>query len=202
MSKSNYVVTIAREFGSMGRPIAKRVAEELGIEYYDRDLVELAAEAMKVNVGEIASYDEHMNGRFGKMIYPFGGNVPPIHQNRLFEVQKSIIMDINKNKRPCVIVGRCADDILKDCENILRVFIYAPYEMCKANCISEFKMEEAEAVKMIEKIDRGRSTYYKYYTNQEFDNRENRDLLINSGILGIEGSVSVIKAAVLSKFSD
>lgn len=202
MSDKNYIVTIAREFGSMGRPIARLVAEELGIEYYDRDLVEFAANAMNVAAEDVACYDEHMNGRFNKMIYPFGGTVTPIHQNRLFEVQKSIILDIDKNKRPCIIVGRCADDILKNHPNILRVFIYAPYEVRKANCISEFKMEENEAVKMIEKIDKGRSTYYKYYTNQEFANKENRDLLINSGILGIKGSVDVIKAAIISKFGE
>lgn len=200
----DYVITIAREFGSLGRPIAKRLAEELGIEYYDRDLVEFAAQAMNVHVDEIANYDDHMpTSRFKKMMYPFGGNTTPILQDQLFEMQKSLILEMAKNKRPCVIVGRCSDEILTgECENLLKVFIYAPYEVRKENCVSEFKMKKAEAEKMIDRVDRARSIYYKYYTGKEFNNPENRDLMINSSILGVEGAVSVIKAAVLSRFME
>ncbi|MDY2628255.1 MAG: cytidylate kinase-like family protein [Lachnospiraceae bacterium] len=200
MEDKKYVITVAREFGSLGRPIAQKAAQVLGIEYYDRDLVEMSAAAMKVDADGLSLHDEQRYGRFERMIYPMGASYNPVDQKRLFEVQKSIILDLAANKRPCIIVGRCADYILENKDNTLHVFIYSSYEKRLENCINEFHMGIREAKKMIAKIDKARSSYYSFYTDRDFNTLQGRDLMIDSGVYGVDGAVALIKTAVEQKF--
>lgn len=195
---SNYVITIARQFGSMGRLIGKKLAEELGIGYYDRELIEQAADIMKMSVGDISGYDEKVTGKFTKMLYPMGVSTS-IMEEKVFDLQKTIIQEI-ASKESCVIVGRCADYILRDYKNSLHVFIYAPYEKRLNNCVNELNLYREEAEELIHSVDKARQMYYKYHTNQELYGIDGKQLLIDSSFLGIDGTVRMLKSMVEEKF--
>lgn len=198
--QDKYVITVSREFGSLGRLIAEKTAAALEIEYYDRDLVEFAAREMNVDADAVGVHDEKIYSRFEKMVYPMGADSSPVDQERLFEIQKSIILDLAANKSPCIIVGRCSDYILRDMPNIMNVFIYSSYDKRIENCINEFRMTFKEAEKMIAKVDKARNTYHRFYTDHSLSDRTGKDLLIDSGIFGVDGSVQIIKKAVECRF--
>ncbi len=120
----NYVVTITRQFGSLGRPIAKKMSELLGIEYYDRDIVEKTAQQLNLSVPTISDKEETAN-TFFHMKYPLGQGTTQI-QDQIFNAQKEIILSLVE-KGPCIIVGRCADAFLADRKNCFNIYIYAPY---------------------------------------------------------------------------
>lgn len=193
-----YVITIARQFGSLGRLIGKKLAGELNIGYYDRELIEQAAEIMKKPVSVISDYDEKVTGKFSKMLYPMGIDAS-VMQTKLFELEKTIILEIS-SKESCVIVGRCADYILKDHKSCIHIFVYAPYEKRMSNCINELNLHKAEAERMIDSVDKARQLYYKYHTNQELHSIEGKHLMIDSSLLGVDGTVHLIKEIVEKKF--
>ena len=138
-----YVVTITREFGSLGRPIAKRLSELLEIEYYDRDIVEAAAKRMNLPVSMLSKSEEKKSG-FWRMLFPLGMESAE-QQKRIFDVQTQIIQDL-AGKGSCIIVGRCADYILQDEPNAVHVYIYAPYADRLANCVGSLGMEKNEEI--------------------------------------------------------
>lgn len=152
MSKKKYIVTIARQFGSLGRPIAMRMSEKLGVEFYDRDIVEEAAKKLNLPVSKIDEIEEsakkkvHSNS-FRRMMYPLGTQADDL-QDKLFEAQENIIKFLAE-RESCIIVGRCSDFILADETNLLRIYIYAPYEERVKNCVNDLKMDETDARKMI-----------------------------------------------------
>ena len=116
-----YVVTVSRQFGSMGRTIAKQMAEKLGIEFYDRDIVEETAKRMGLPVSVISQKEENANSIYFKRQYPLGMGVSNM-QDEIFNIQKNIIEDLAK-KESCIIVGRCAESVLADYKNHFRVYI-------------------------------------------------------------------------------
>ncbi|MGN0903479.1 MAG: AAA family ATPase, partial [Succinivibrio sp.] len=140
-----YVVTISRQFASMGRTIGLKMADKLNIELLDRDIVKEAAKRMGLSKGEVSSYDETpgSDSFFLRKNYLFDFSVYSIHKN-VFDVQKNIIQDYAE-KESCIIVGRCADSILRDHKNVLNICIYAPFEERVKNCVNELYMTEAEA---------------------------------------------------------
>ena len=196
--EENYVITIARQFGSLGRMIGKQLAKELGIDYYDRELIEKAAESMGLPVSSLADLDDKMSGTFQKMLYPLGISSSAT-QSKLFEIQKSMILEA-ANKSSCVIVGRCADYILRDHPNVISVFIYAEYEQRLANCISDLHIYPESAKTLIHDVDKARKLYHKFYTGCDFEGINGRHILIDSGAYGIDGSVQLLKAAARNKF--
>lgn len=150
MSKQKkYVITIARQFGSLGRPIAKLMAEKLGIEYYDRDIVEQAAQKLNLPVSKIDEVEESAKkstkNSFRRMMYPLGTQASSV-QDKVFEAQQNI-MKFLVERESCIIVGRCSDFTLSDIENSIHIYIYAPYETRVRNCIEELQLDEAEAKK-------------------------------------------------------
>ncbi len=195
---NTYVVTIAREFGSLGRTIGKRLSQELEIGYYDRELLEEAADIMNTNVESLADYDEKLKNRLTKALYPMGLDSTLI-QTKLFETQKMKILDI-ADRESCVIVGRCANHILREHQNVLKVFVYAPYEERMKNCTRELNLDPEEAKRMIRSVDKARQLYHEYYTNEKYKEIESYDILINSSLLGVEGTVALIKDLVKNRF--
>lgn len=196
--EDNYVITIARQFGSMGRIIGKKLAKELDIAYYDRELIEKAAEAMGLPVSSLANMDDKMSGTFQKMLYPLGISSSAT-QSKLFETQKSIILDA-ANQGPCVIVGRCADYILREHPRLLNVFIYADIQHRMYNCINDLHIYPMEAKKLITDVDNARKLYHKFYTGCDFSGIDGKHILVDSGSFGIDGSVELIKTAASIKF--
>lgn len=193
-----YVITISRQFGSMGRTIAKLMAEELGIEFYDRDIVEETAKRMGLPVSVISAKEENANSIYFKRQYPLGMGVSNM-QDEIFSIQKNIIEDLAK-KESCIIVGRCADSILADYKNRISVYIYAPYEKRLQNCTEILKMEEKTARKMIREVDRSRELYHRRYCPEYTDAFSNRDLLIDSSRFGIEKTAEILVKLALDLY--
>lgn len=142
-----YTITIAREFGSLGRAVAQRLAGKLGIEYYDRDIVDQVAQQLNLPLSQISSAEERSHHGFFSHMFPLGTDEEYI-QDMIFDVQKDIILELAK-KSSCIIVGRCSDFLLKNEKNVMNVFIYAPYEARLENCVKQLGMTQEEARRMI-----------------------------------------------------
>ena len=156
-----YVVTISRQFGSMGRMIAQQLSRELGVDFYDRDIVEETASRMGLPVSVISNTEENSKSIYFKQQYPLGMGIASM-RDEIFLIQKNIIRDLAQ-KESCIIVGRCADSILMDMENRLNVYIYAPMDARLRNAVELAKLDEKTAKKMIREIDRSRELYHRRY---------------------------------------
>lgn len=200
MSEKNYIITVTRQFGSMGRPIAAKLAERLGINYYDRDIVDMTAEKLNMSVSEIRDLEESVQGKFFYMKYPLGMATTEV-QDKIFEQQKKIIKDLVR-KGPCIIVGRCSDYILQDYENSIHVYIYAPKEKRYEVCLNDFKMQPNEAKKMMLEVDKARERYHKEYAGYFPSDPRYKDLMIDSSTLGLEGTVDLLENYVKLFLSD
>lgn len=194
-----FVVTITREFGSLGRPIARRLAELLNVEYYDRDIVEAAAKKMNLPVSVISSEEEKKSGFF-KMLFPLGTESLE-QQKKIFETQTKIIRDLAE-RESCIIVGRCGDYVLEDEPNAIHVYIYSSYADRMANCVGTLGMKKAEARRMIVEVDKARMAYHKYFANYAPGDPKHKHLIINSELLDVEGTAQALAAVVRVKFGE
>lgn len=196
-----YVVTIGRQFGSLGRSVAKQAAALLGIECYDRDIVEEAAKRMNQPLSLISDVEEEANhrfGAFGKMLFPLGGGADGL-QDRTFFVQECILRDF-ADKGPCILVGRCSDYVMQGRENLMRVFIYAPVEARVRNCVERLNMTREQAYKMCADVDRARRRYHEKYAGYPPMDPEHVDLMLNSDLLGVDGTAQALAEMVRRKF--
>ena len=193
-----YVITISRDFASMGRSIAQALARELGVEFYDRDIVEAAAARMGLPVSEISDTEEAAHNLYYRRIYPLGMSIKSM-QDEVFLVQKNIIRDY-ADKGSCIIVGRCADEILKDHENLLNVHIYAPKADRLRNCVEKLGMDRATARRTLDKVDKSRAGYHRAYGGGEV--ADNCHLMVNSSAFGIEGSAKLLAGIARERFAD
>jgi cytidylate kinase len=194
-----FVVTIARQFGSMGRPIARLVSEKLGIEYYDRDIVEMTSKNLELPVSTISDVEESAKSAFFNMNYPLGMGTTVI-QDSIFSAQRKIILDLAE-KESCIIVGRCADHILKDYKNIINIFIYAPYEARLENCVERLDMRPDEAKKMIASVDKARDSYHRHYCGYSMSDKDYKHVMLDSSLLGVEGTCEVLTEIIQKRFS-
>ena len=196
----NTIITIGRQFGSSGREIGEKVAEHFGIKYYDKELLSRVAKESGFCEEMIQNHDERPTNSFLYNLvmdtYSFGYNSAamvdmPISQ-KVFLAQFDAIKKI-ADEGPCVIVGRCADYALSDYKNCLNIFIHGD-ETCKINRIMEkYNLSETKARDMMIKKDKQRQSYYNYYSSKKWGRADSYDLSVNSSILGIEGSVNLIK---------
>ncbi len=195
----NYVITISRQFGSLGRPIAQKVAHKLNIGYYDRDLIEKAASILNEDMRSISPLDETIKLPFANALFPLGIGTGSMHR-RLFKVQENLIHECVQ-KSNCVIVGRCADFILKDYKRRFNVMIYAPFEERVKNAVNELRIPEYEVEDYVKEIDKARDSYHKYFTNERLDTINNRDLLIDSSTMGQDDIAEFIISAARKKLN-
>ena len=191
------IVTISRQYGSGGRLIGAKLAELLNIPFYDKELINLAAKSSPIH----ANFFEHaeMKGT-GSFMYPFHPGVPfdlPLN-DKVFLAQFAVIREI-ASQGPCVIVGRCADDVLKERDDLLKVFIFADMEVRKKRAISEYGDVPEKIEQKIITLDKKRANYYQHYTQAKWGSAKNYHLCIDSGCIGIDGAVEAIRAAYLSK---
>lgn len=199
----NYVVTVGRQFGSMGRPIAKKAAEMLNINYYDRDIVEEVAKRMGAPLSLISREEEearHRFGTYGKMLFPLGNGTTQL-QDRIFSVQKCVLQDF-ADEGPCILVGRCADYLMQNRKNLLRVFICSPLESRISNCVEFFDMTPEKAKKMCADVDRERKAYHRHYAGYDPMSTEKTDLMISSAALGIEGTADFLVEMIRRRFKE
>ena len=193
------IITIGRQFGSGGRQVAKKVAEMLDINFYDKELIALAAkesglsEELFEGIEDMSSnsllYSLVMGIQSGNGSYYRYGDV--FNSDGLFRVQSQVIRDLAE-KGSCVVVGRCADYILREQPNLLNVFIHAETE-CRIKRICDLhNVSEKEAAATIKKTDKRRGSFYNFYTSQTWGNVNNYHLAVNTSKLGIDGAAQLI----------
>ncbi|MGM9682330.1 MAG: AAA family ATPase [Eubacteriales bacterium] len=194
----DYTVTIARGFGSGGRTIGKILAQRLDVNYYDRDLIRLASEESGINIELFGKADEKVRaGLFRKYNRSYGERIISpestefVSDDNLFNYQAKIIRDLSASQN-CIIIGRCADYILRDVPHVLRLFICADKDTCVRNVVELYGLVPDNAEHEIEKIDRARAAYYKYYTGREWNDPTNYDLCINTTKTGFDGAADII----------
>ena len=192
----HYIITISREFGSLGRPIARRMSEILGIMYYDRDIVEELSKQLQLPVPTISDVEERAPGSYFSMRFPLG-NMTSDLQNKVFRAQQDIITEL-ADRESCIIVGRCADYVLREKKNLMRVYIYTSYENKYDNCVNNLAMTPREAKKMIRDVDQARIAYHMRYAGYMPD--ENKDIQIDSAFLGVEGTAWYLSQAAKHRF--
>lgn len=186
----NRIITISREFGSGGRTIGKMVAEKLGIPCYDAEIIQKMADETGFAPDYVKEAGEYSPGSFLSAAFSnrmFG----PTNEDILWQHQYRVITELAE-KGPCVIVGRCADYILEDKADCLKVFIHADLAF-RAKRIVEVYGERAESPEeRIKDKDKRRAAYHRFYTNMKWGYAQNYDLTLNSGVLGIDKCVDII----------
>lgn len=197
----NTVITIAREYGSGGRTIGQMLARDLNVNYYDKELLTLASNDSGINEALFEKADEKVKAtalfRIAKSAYN-GELIPPesddfVSNDNLFNYQAKIIRELAKEES-CVIIGRCSDYVLKDYDNVLSVFIHAPLDFCLEQAAKKHSMSRKELEKFVERTNKRRAEYYKYFTKRNWTDAKNYDLCLDSSKLGFERCVEEIKA--------
>lgn len=195
----NTVITVGRQYGSGGRFVARKLAEKLGIPYYDKELLNLAAKESGICEEMFEDHDEkptrsllfslvtgmQMRGETGGVYM----DMPLNH--KIFLAQFEAIRSVAA-KGPCVIVGRCGDYVLRDQPNVVRVFIKAGMEDRKERAVTYYGVDSAKAEDVIRKADKQRASYYNYYATANWGAVDNYDLCVDTGAVGVDGAVDTI----------
>lgn len=188
----NKVITISREYGSGGRNIGEEVAKRLGISYYDKVIIEEIAKETGYDKDFVERKVESSPFK-SSFAYAFVGrdtNGMSV-DDYLFSVQRKIILECAE-KGPCVIVGRCADDILSDRDDCLNIFIHGNIDAKVKRIMQRHDVSEKEAAKLMREIDKKRSINYKYHTEKMWGQANNYDMSLNSSRLGVDKCVDII----------
>lgn len=196
---SGKIVTITRQYGSGGHDIGKLLAEKLGVAFYDKELISLAAKESGISPEVFAQADEKMSNSLlytlSTGLYNYGngfsamGDLPM--NDKLYILQHKIIKE-KAEKENFVVVGRCADYILREYENVVKVFIYADLASRVKRAVARHDIEPARARQAVLKADKNRANYYSFYSGQKWGNPENYDLCLNSTRLSEEQAAQVI----------
>lgn len=190
------IITISRTFGSGGHDIGEKLAKELGVPFYDKNLLKLMSDKTGISEEGLENADEKLLNRFTDTYsiawgQDYGTNV------YLYKVQKNLIREL-ADQGSCVIVGRLADWILRDNPDLLRVFIMAQDKYRVNRIVEREKVTERQAEKLIRQMDKLRGSYYSFFTDGKWDGLENKDIVINSSLRGIDGTVNILKSVVES----
>ena len=196
------IITIARQYGSGGREIGERVAEILGFPLYDKELIKDAASKGSLNEDILKEADESaansllytlaMGSNVIGATMHFGYKMPL--NDKLFILQSEVIKEYARGGS-CVIIGRCADYVLRDEKNTLKIFIYGDLDHRTARVAERHpEIKTSQIIDVINKTDKRRASYYNFYTGNKWGKYDNYDMAINSSTLGIEGTAQVIAA--------
>lgn len=205
-----FVVTIARGFGSGGKYIGEKLGERLGIPCYEKEILTMASEKSGISMEIFAQSDEKLKRSLlvkelteiprSKVLSP--QDKAFTSDNNLFAIQTEIIQTL-ADTQSCIIVGKCADYILRNSNNVLSVYIDAPRRACLNSIMSKMSVSEKEANKLIEKTDKYRADYYKYYTGgRDWLNPTNYHLFLNSDKFGRDACVDILESIIRYKFAD
>ena len=204
--KQKVIITIGRQYGSGGRMIGKLLAERLGISFYNKEIIEMAAKKSGMSEEAFEKVDEIAASSLLYSIatgaYMFGNYVSPQVDlplnDKLFIIQSEIIKSV-ASKESCVVVGRCADYILKDRNDVINIFIHADKDIRKKRAVSEYGISQNKVDGYLSKMDKKRTNYYNYYTGAKWGDCLNYHLCLDSGVLGIEGTVHVIEEFIKAR---
>lgn len=197
----NFVITIARGFGSGGKEIAARLAKSLGIHCYENRILTLASELSGLDEFSFYDVDEKLRGSYlinrlkqiPRAINFIVKDKEFDGDEKLFEYQEKIIKELVAAES-CVIVGKCADYVLRDYPNVIRIYIEAPRKACIERTIDRMHISEQKADKMITKMDKYRTDYYKFYTNGgDWRNPTNYDFVLNSNRISEDDCIKLIQ---------
>mgnify|MGYP001114008204 CR=1 FL=1 len=200
MAKTNTIITIGREYGSAGRQIGYKVAEDLGIKLYDREMLERAAKESGICEELFETHDEKPTNSFLYSLvmdsysfgYPSSSYTDMPINHKIFLAQFDTIRKI-ASEGPCILVGRCADYALEEFDNVLSVFIHADMDARIRRIARIYDLTDAKAKDLIKKTDKRRSSYYNYYSNKKWGDSRNYDLVVNSSRVGVDGCVEQVK---------
>ena len=193
--EKNVIITISRQFGSNGREIARKLAEYLDISYYNKQILEKIAVNMGVCADFFKDQKQDENGLFTIESKGLLGlrNITELSVNtQIYDMASDFIQKISQ-REDAVIVGRCADYILKDNPDVIRLFFYAPLEDCIRRVVDQNGISAKEAEKKIAKIDKYRADYYKYYTGNAWNDARNYDFCLDTSSMSYEKLVAVVK---------
>ncbi len=211
----HFIVNIGREFGALGLEIGKRLAKELGVKYYDRELVTSAALKLEMSSSAGHELDESPKPR-EKRFLGIPNAIEVNRYNQFIAEQASVIRRIAA-RESCVFIGRCADYILEDMsDQCLNVYVFAPFETRCNHIIGEYLQKEEyshrgkteddymafawEMHSLVKETDEKRHNYYKYVTGEDVDHRRGKQLLIDSSAFGVDGTVRILKSCVYERF--
>ena len=186
------IITISREFGSGGRTIGKGVAEKLGIPCYDHEVIEQLVERSGFAADYVKSQSEYApNGSLFVNALNAGNFHGLSNQDKLWTMQRQIIEELGE-KENCVIVGRCADYILRDRADCLKVFIHRDFQSRAERIVQVYGETEVPTEKRLKEKDKRRATYYQFYTDQKWADLANYHIVLDSGVIGIEKCIDII----------
>lgn len=196
------VITISRQFGSGGHEVGEKLARQLDVPFYDKALIAMAAKQSGLSEEVFASADEKATSSLlYSMVmgsYSFGARVPGINEmpinDKLFLIQSDIIKKAAADG-PCVIIGRCADYILREHENCLNVFVHASKEERVRRSIAKKDCEERKASDFVTKKDKQRANYYNFYSNKRWDDLQNYDITIDTSRFTVDEAVELLMDA-------
>ena len=204
---TNKIITIGRQFGSNGRIIGQQLANKLGIPFYDKELLNKTAKNSGLSEQILSSLDEKPTKSFLYSLvmdpynYTYSGGGMQINLNQqAFQATYDTIKKI-ADEGPCVIVGRCADYILKDNKNVLKIFLYSDDESKVKRADKYYGLPKETALKEINKINKKRSKHYQFYTGRNWQDFTNYDLLINVDHYGVEQTAEEIKNIIINNYA-
>ena len=193
--ENKLVITIGRQFGSGGCEVGTKLAQELGLDFYDKNILRMNSDESGIEESFYYLADEK-TGKIIKSLTPeksapsFGSDL--ISADNLFRFQSEVIRKLAAEEN-CIIMGRCADYVLESMEGLVRIFIYADMDFREKRTIEKEYYAAKDAKKNIKRIDRERRDYFRYYTGKEWESPDNYDLMINTAAVGINGAVETIK---------
>lgn len=200
MGDRRLIVTIGRQYGSGGSEIGKRLAKDLGLHCYDKEILRMNSNESGIKESYFHLADERagnrllykiINGLTPEMGAPsFGSDL--VSADNLFRFQSEVIRKLAAEES-CVIIGRCADYILEGTEGLIRIFLYADMEDRAARIRSKNLYDSNDVIKNIKRIDKERRDYHRYYTGRSWEDVANYDLMLNTSVLGVEGTVEAVK---------
>ena len=200
--KTNTIITISRQYGSGGREIGKKLAEELEIPFYDKELLSRAAKDSGICEELFENHDEKPTNSFlYSLVMDTSSSFTdmPINQ-KIFLAQFNAIKAI-ANEGPCVIVGRCADYALEEYSNCISVYIHSSMKNRIRRIAQKYDLTDAKAKDRITKTDKKRASYYNYYSNKKWGDASSYHMCLDSGRFGIDGCIAMIKNAIAQRES-
>lgn len=200
MGEKKQIITIGRQYGSGGREVGETLARELGIHFYDKNILRMNSDESGIKESYFYLADEKAGN---KLLYRIINSLKPelrepsfgsdvVSADNLFRFQSEVIRKLAAEES-CVIIGRCAEYLLKGTEGLLRVYVYADMDYRIRRITRLGYYEPDEVAKNIRRMDKERREYHRYYTGLDWENLNNYDLLVNTGTLGIDGAVRVIR---------
>ena len=206
--KEHFVISIGREFGSGGKYIGQELAKRLNIKCYDNELLAKASEDYNIDIETLEKVDEKQKSSFWygfatNYVFSKNNEVSPISaDDNLFLKQAKVIEDLYNSGESSIIVGRCSDYILKDKENVIKVFIYSADMNFKINRKIKYEnLSPVFAEKKIKQTDKQRAEYYKHFTSQTWGDKNNYDLCVDTSKLGVETTINILESYIKNRIN-